>query len=240
MKRLVLLFSTFLLTVFIVSACGDNKKEITEQADQSEANDAENNTSEGNTYNGYPDLITYMEKELEGKANMLYENSEAQTHEMEDVTVTLDSYVLVELNDFNNTNADAFDGENDGAVIIAHYTIENELDHDTYYMPHPYMEIHGADQTYSDYYKLLPEEERLTEKLSDENDYLIKAGETISGYYGYAFGKETLDKALDLSTVTVYIGEPHSEKGNEVDSVFGKPTQFTLSVNEDGAKKTTQ
>ncbi len=237
MKKFIPFLIILIISIFMISACGNEKQENNNTATDQSIEETEKDTNQITAPNGYSELVAYIEETTEGTAHILYENNNPQIHEMEGINVSLDSYVVIELNNFNDRFADSFDHETDGGVIISHYTIKNELDHDAYYMPHPYMEIYGADQTYSNYYKLLPEEEQLNEKLNNDNDYLIKAGETISGYYTYPFGKTTLDIALDISTVTVYIGEPHAEKGEEVSSTFGKPTQFTLSLNEKGASK---
>ena len=42
-----------------------------------------------------------MEEETEGTAKILYENKEPQVHKMDGVTVSLDAYTLLELNDFH-------------------------------------------------------------------------------------------------------------------------------------------
>ncbi|MEK3890471.1 DUF5068 domain-containing protein [Bacillus sp. FSL K6-3431] len=262
-KRFFMLFTTMLLAALIVSACGKSTKETNKDAStsQSEENsevekkkteeetdqvavekeEAEEEVKEqsntgDNSSNDFSGLITYMEKETEGTAKVLYENAQPQVHVMEGISVSLDSYVLVELNDFHTDFNIPFNDQTDGGVIIAKYTVKSDLDKDAYYMPAFYMSFTGAQKAYNNYRYLLPQEDQLSEKLSPPNDYLIKAGESVTGYFAYPFGKDDLGKILDLSTVVVEVPKPHAEKG-DVNSNFGKEGKFTLSLNEAGAAK---
>lgn len=257
MKRLFMIFTTMLLAALIVSACGKDAKETgkeevasgTEESDveeqeevmepeEDEEKEAEEKSSNkaDQSADQFSELITYMEEETEGTAKVLYENNEPQVHQSDGVSISLDAYVLVELADFHTDFDIPFNGQTDGGVILAKYTVTNDLDKDAYYMPALYLSYTGAQKAYNNYRDLLPREDQLPEKLSPTNDYLIKAGETITGYYAYPFGKDHLDEILELSTVVVDIPQPHSEKG-DVNSNFGKEGKFTLSLNEDGAVK---
>lgn len=61
-------------------------------------------------------------------------------------------------------------------------------------MPALDMSFTGAQKVYSNYKDLIPKEDQLPTKLAPTNDYLVKAGETISGYIAYPFGKDDLEK----------------------------------------------
>lgn len=247
-----MLLLTAMLTVLVLSGCGNEEKANSdEKASTSEENkgdsekeekEEEAQEKEETTTSAAPgdfkDLIAYMEKETEGTTKVLYENNEPQVHEMDGVTVTLDAYTLVELTDFHTDFSIPFDDETNGGVIIAQYTVKNELDKDVYYMPAFYLSFTGADTVYNNYRDLLPEEDQLPVKLSPSNDYLLPAGETVTGYYTYPFGKAELAKALEVSTTSVEIPAAQAVKG-EVSSPIGKDGQFTLSLNEAGAEKIT-
>ena len=76
-----------------------------------------------------------MEETSEGNATILYENTQSQTHEVDQFSVTLEQYTVVELIDFHTNFAIPFDDETDGGVLIAEYTMTNESDEDLFYMP---------------------------------------------------------------------------------------------------------
>lgn len=253
-RKLLMLLTTMILSFLIISGCGSDDKEAQEVTttdaaeEKKEPEDSETEKEPGedvevdnesdakDSAGSFSELINYMEDETEGMAKVLYENNEQQKHEMEGVSVSLDEYTLVELKDFNAMFDIPFNDKTDGGVIITKYTIMNDTDDDAYYMPAFYASYTGAQKAFNNYKDLLPEDEQIPTKLSPKDDYLIKAGESISGYYTYPFGEDQLKDVLDEGTVAVEVPAPHSEKG-EVNSTFGKEGKFTLSLNEDGAKK---
>lgn len=94
----------------------------------------------------------------------------------------------------------------------------------------------GAQKVYSNYKDLIPKEDQLPTKLAPTNDYLVKAGETISGYIAYPFGKDDLAKISSLSTVSVTVPTAQANKG-KFDAPIGSPGSFSLSLNKQGAEK---
>ncbi len=72
-------------------------------------------------------------------------------------------------------------------------------------MPSFYLSFTGAQKAYDNIRDLLPLEEQLVEKLSPSSDYLLKAGESVTGYYTYPFGKDHLETVLNLSAASVEI-----------------------------------
>lgn len=248
-----------LLAMLIVSGCGDDKdeaktdekenvteekeevaKEETETEEVEETEEAEDTEeaaeTSGAATSDFSDLLTYMEDETQGTVNVLYENKEQQVHEMDGVTVSLDAYTLVELNDFHTDFSIPFNDETNGGVILAQYTVTNDLDKDVYYMPAFYLSFTGAEKVYNNYRDLLPEEEQLPIKLSPSNDYLLKPGESVTGYYTYPLGKTHLDAAMEVSTVAVEVPAAQAVKG-DFGNPIGSDGKFTLSLNEAGAEK---
>lgn len=254
-KLLTLLIATG-LSMGIVAGCGSTEDDA-EKTDDTSTEPAEENVSEEETAgteedeedekeevdseesgsSNFSEMIEYMEETTEGTAEILYENNEQQTHESEDISVTLNGYTLVELKDFHTNYSIPFDDATDGGVILAEYTIENNRDEDAYYMTDFYVEYPGTQKFHSNNRDLLPEDVQLPNQLSHSNDYLIKAGETMTGYYAYSFGPDTLDKILELEEVTVNVNAPHSEK-EDVTSNFGEESKFTLPLSGEGAEKT--
>lgn len=256
-KKLISLLSTMMVATFMVTGCGqsdeaskdqkenvtkENTAEKTDTAKEKESEDKESEDKNKNTEataansSDYSKLISYMEKETEGKTKVLYENKEPQVHKLEDVSVSLDSYTLVELNDFHTDFSIPFNDQTDGGVILAHYTVKNDSNKDAYYMPSLDMSFTGAQKVYSNDRDLIPKEDQLPVKLSPDNDYLVKAGATVSGYIAYPFGKDDLTKILELSTVSVEVPEAQANKG-KFDAPIGSPGNFALSLNAQGAEK---
>lgn len=249
LARIWMLLATMMLTLFIITGCGSDKKETKTDKNESVSEEKQDETKEekpkkdktkttAGEASDVSELIAYMEKETEGTAKVLYENKESQVHEMDGVSVSLDEYTVVELNDFHDDFSIPFNDETNGAVIIAKYTVTNELDKDVYYMPAFYLSFTGADKAYNNYRDLLPEEEQLDSKLPPSDDYVLKAGESVTGYYTYPFGETHFDKALDVSTVAVEVPAAEAVKG-DFGNPIGKVGQFTLSLNAAGAEKVT-
>ena len=211
------------------------EKEGTEE-EGTEEDEVEATANSSDNATDFTNLINYMEEETEGTTAVIYENNEAQVHEMEGVSVSLDAYTLVELTDFHTNFSIPFNDQTDGGVIISQYTVTNDTDEDVYYMPAFYLSFTGAPKAYNNYRDLLPLEEQLPTKLAPAEDYLLKSGESVSGYYTYPFGKDDLDTILELSTVAVEVPAAQAEKG-EFSSPIGKDGVFTLSLNESGAEK---
>ncbi|GAA0414872.1 MAG: DUF5068 domain-containing protein [Bacillota bacterium] len=252
-KKIIMLLITIVITALIVSGCGSDKNE----AKDSEANDAKESATtkedskneakaeeetketvqqESDGSNDFSKLISYMEEQTEGTTEVVYENNEPQTHEMEGVTVSLDGYSLVELKDFHTDYAIPFNDQTNGGVIVAKYTVKNDTDNDAYYMPSFYLSYTGAQKSFNNYRDLLPEEEQLPTKLAPSNDYVIKSGETITGYYTYPFGEDQWKQVLAESTATAEVPAPQAKK-DDFSSTFGKKGTFTFSLNKEGAEK---
>ncbi|PAD38487.1 DUF5068 domain-containing protein [Terribacillus sp. 7520-G] len=253
-KKWMLLFGA-LLSVFIISGCGADKKASTEEkpaaaeekaaGSEDEAKavdtaaDADKDASDGKEEAAdFAELIDYMKTETDAEeATVLYENTEPQTHEMEGVTVSLDSYSLVELKDFHTDYSIPFNDETNGGVILASYTVKNDTDKDLYYTPFMYMSFTGATKDYNNYKDLIPEEGQLPTKLSPDNKYELKAGETITGTYAYPMGETHLKTAMESGSVTVEVPAPTTDP-DDLSIALGTKGQFTIDLSEEGAEKT--
>ena len=235
-------FSLLMITVLMISGCGkteeEPKKEVSASTDQEtpEKVDTEDDKKETGSTNDISSLTQYMEKETQGTTEVLYENNTPQIHEMEGVSISLDAYSVVELKDFHTNFSIPFRDQTDGGVILAKYTVKNDLDKDVYYMPTLDMTFTGAEKYYTNYKDLLPKDEQLSTKLSHATDYLLKAGEEVSGYSAYPFGATDLAKINELATVAVMVTVPIAEKG-DFGSGFGSKGRFELALNAEGAEK---
>lgn len=219
----------------------DNNNNENEENNNNEENEEneEDEKPEGSgqeTSGDFNDLLDFMAETTDGEVDVLYENMNQETHESDTISVTLNGYTLVELNDFHTNFSIPFDDETDGGVLVADYTIENTSDEDSYFMTSFDIEYTGASKYHNNYDKLLPEDVQIPKLLNPNTDYLIEAGETIQGYYAYAFGPDNLEKILDLGEVTIRINRPFSDKG-DVTSYFGKEGQFVIPVSETGEER---
>ncbi|MEK4305055.1 MULTISPECIES: DUF5068 domain-containing protein [Oceanobacillus] len=208
----------------------DAEQEAEEDADEEEQAQAESSNAD------FDALITAMEEETEGTATLLYENDEPQSHEMEGLTVTLDAYQLVELEDFHTNFSIPFNDETDGGVILAQYTVENDSDQDLHYMPSLDLDFVGATKFYTNYRELLPLDEQLSSMLNPDNEYLVESGDEVTGYYAYPFGSEDLEAILAEGNVILNVPTPTTEY-NEYSSSIGSGTEFSLPLDGDSAEK---
>ncbi|MED1104897.1 DUF5068 domain-containing protein [Bacillus paramycoides] len=254
-KKVISLFSTVIVAAFLITGCGQSdttnkeqkenatKESKTEKTGTTKENKPEDKKSEdkktedtATNSSDYSKLISYMEKETGGKTKVLFENKEPQIYKAEDISVSLNSYTLVELNGFHTDFNIPFNNQTDGGVILANYSVKNNSTKDIYYMPALDMSFTGAQKVYSNYKDLIPKEDQLPSKLAPTNDYLVKAGETISGYIAYPFGKDDLTKISTLSTVSVKVPTAQANKG-KFDAPIGSPGNFSLSLNKQGTEK---
>ncbi|MFB7156426.1 DUF5068 domain-containing protein [Lysinibacillus sp. NPDC056232] len=248
-KSLILMSSLLLSTSIILSGCGKDgdetkkddepKKTQEEKGQDKDKVQKEEPKKDQESTKGSADfasLISYMEKETQGKTKVLFENNEPQVHKMEDVSISLDAYSVVELKDFHTDFNIPFGEQTNGGVILAKYTVKNDMDKDVYYMPTLSVTFTGATKDYSNYKDLIPEENQLPTKLGYKTDYLLKAGEEVTGYIAYPFGETDLAKINELGTVTVMVPKPFTEKEN-FGSTIGSDGRFNLALNTDGSKK---
>ena len=255
-KKSLMLFMTFLISMLVLGACGNDKNEtkgedpeekevvepekvekeediVEEVVEDEDEVPEENETAEGS--HDFSKLISYMEEETEGTAKVLYANDEPQVHNLKDISVSLNAYTLVQLDDFHTDFEIPFKDQTDGGVIIAEYTVKNDADEDAYFMPSLDVTVtyDGVEVYHTNNRYLIPSEVQLDTKLDHDSKYLIPAGEAITGYVAYPFGKEQLDTVVDLGTIDVLVPTAHA-KEDDFGSSFGERGRFTLAVNAAG------
>ncbi len=218
---------------------GDETEEEPDQAEEEKIEENEEEPADTNKEGSFSELITYMEEETQGTANVLYENNNSQSHDMEGISLTLDAYTLVELTDFHRDFAIPFDDQNNGAVIIAQYTVKNDTDENVHYMPSLYMTYVGADKDLNNHRYLLPEEEQLPTLLSPNNEYLLEAGQELTGYYAYPIGEDRLVDVLEVGAVDVGVPKPQTDK-DDFSTTFGSEGRFSFPLDAENAEKEEQ
>lgn len=249
-KNLLLLLSLTFAIAVILSGCGKSEEEAKKDNDAKNTQEEQGQEKEHSDKNeedkkeeeptkesaDITSLISYMEEETQGTAKVLYENKEPQVHKMEDVSISLDSYSLVELKDFHTDFAIPFNDETNGGVILAKYTVKNDMDKDVYYIPSLDITYTGAPKYYTNYKDLIPEDQQLPTKLNYQTGYELKAGEEVTGYIAYPFGESHLAKINELGTVTVMVPLPITEK-DKYDTSIGSEGRFNLAINAQGSEK---
>lgn len=185
----------------------------------------------------FADLIEYMEDETEGEARVLFETEESQEHDMEDVSLTLEGYTIVALEDFHKNFSIPFDDETDGAVIITEYTMKNDSDDDVFFMPSFNMTYNGAEKAFNNDPNLLPLDEQLIDKQSVDNHDELKAGEEVSGYYTYPFGGDALADAMEEGETEVEIAQPQEDE-DDYKTALGEESQFSINLNQESSDET--
>lgn len=259
-QKSLMLLTTFLIAMLVLAACGDDKNdakkeepeeketaapeeveeeeeevEIIEEEEVVEEEEEEDVNEDTEGSHDFSELISYMEDETEGTAKVLYANDEPQVHNLKDIAVSLNAYTLVKLDDFHTDYAIPFRDQTDGGVIIAEYTVKNDGDEDAYFMPSLDVTLthDGVEVYHTNNRDLLPSEVQLDTKLDHDSKYLIPAGEAITGYVAYPFGKEQLNTAVDLGTIDVLVPTAHA-KEDDFGTSFGERGRFTLAVNAAG------
>lgn len=267
MKKFSLLFAAMFAFAIIISGCSssdnddekekkeeevvdekededeeeEDEKEVTkevEEDDEDEEEDEEGkDTSEAS--GDFDDLIKEMEDITEGEAEVIYENTDGDSTDIEDVHISLNQYVLVELNDFHADFEIPFDDHTDGGVILAEYTIENDTGEDVHYMPDFDISYVGATKSHSDINTLIPDDVQLFQKLGPSNEYELDDGDEETGYIAYAFSPDQLDEILEEEKVEIAVNpaaEDYDSESYDYKPLIGKETKFNVPLGEDGAE----
>ncbi|SDC41071.1 protein of unknown function [Terribacillus halophilus] len=264
-KKLMLLLGA-MLSIFVITGCGmgnkeaskdekpaaseesksedkaaaseDNTADTTTEADTESSADQSSTTSTSSDNDTFNELIDYMKTTTEAAdATVFYENLEPQTHDMDGVTASLDAYSIVGLNDFHTDYSIPFNDETNGGVVLAQFTITNDTDQDVHYMPSMYMSIPGAPKQYNNYRNILPEEDQLPTKLSPDNEFLLKAGESVTGTYTYPIGESHLYGAIAAGEGTIEVPTAQTDP-DDIKTAIGRKGSFSIDFSSIGAEET--
>ncbi|MFP7494624.1 DUF5068 domain-containing protein [Terribacillus saccharophilus] len=213
----------------------DTATDVKAESDASKSEDA------AATDSGSADIqkiVDFMKTNIEAEeTTVFYENSEPQTHDMEGVNVTLDSYALVGVKDFHMDYSIPFDDETNGGIVYAHYTIKNDTDKSVYYNPSLDMNYSSGTEYERDNKDLVPEEDQLFKQLFVDRDTEVKAGETVKGYAAYPLGTAALETVMGEGSALIDVPVPQAKK-DEFSNPIGSPGKFTINFDEEGAAKT--
>lgn len=244
----------FILILLIVSACSssDEPKEEPEESEEvveeeefeieeepeEEPDEVEEVSASGDI--DFAKVIKEIEEETEGEAKVIYESDKKHEHDMDGVNVSLDGYTMIELDDFHTNFAIPFDDSTDGGVLIAHYTIENNLDNNVHYQPRFDISYSGATKAFPNNPQLINDDIQIVSKLGPSNDYELDEGETVEGFATYSFSPETLDEVLDVGTADVEVkpaAEDYNSDTYDYKPLIGQEDVFRISLSDDGEAK---
>ncbi|AHA69396.1 hypothetical protein ABE52_33905 [Bacillus thuringiensis] len=221
-KKLLSLFSAVIVAAFVITGCGQSdttnkeqkenatKESKTEKTDTTKESKPTEKKSEDkktedkkpeNTATGssdYSKLISYMEKETGGKTKVLFENKEPQVYKAEDVSVSMNSYTLVELNGFHTNFDIPFNRQTEGGVILVNYSVKNSSAKDIYYMPALDMSFTGAQKAYSNYKDLIPKEDQLPTAQANKGKFDAPIGNP--GSFSLSLNKQGAEKVATDNT----------------------------------------
>src|SRR5690625_1333755 len=188
----------------------------------------------------FTSLLEDVEENTEGETKVVHESHEQQVHEEEAYSISLDAYVIAEIKDFHANFSIPFNSDDEGAVLISHFTIENKADHEIAYTPNVDLQYSGADRFPGPNRDLIPLDSQLSNQLNSDNSFVIDEGETVTGYVAMAL------RTVDLENINnVGFAEIHApEAGDEYEAdeysyknKLGKKATFKISVSEEGAEK---
>src|SRR5690625_938945 len=259
-KRLItFLFIVLLISLFVACSKDDNNNEnnnnnnnVVENNNNNNNNDNDNNDNNGNNNNDneenetvnaseldFNEILDDLEEQTDGIASVYYETDEVQVHEEEEYEISLNGYVVVELEDFHQNFAIPFDSEDEGAVLLAHVTIKNKLDEEIAYVPTFSLTYNGADRYPGPQKDLISEESQLIEMLRD-NDHVLEAKETVSGYVAMNLRTYQIDEIDSVGKASFEVppagDEYDADEYSEVKE-YGAKTEFTIVVSEEGSER---
>src|SRR5690625_2223206 len=126
----------------------ENEENVEENGDNEEENE-ENEEVGQSSYDGeidFTSLLEDVEENTEGETKIVHESHEQQVHEEDAYSLSLDAYVVAEIKDFHANFSIPFNSDDEGAVLISHFTIENKADHEIAYTPNVDLQYSGADR----------------------------------------------------------------------------------------------
>src|SRR5699024_5883963 len=150
-------------------------KEVEEDDEDEEEDEEGKDTSEAS--GDFDDLIKGMEDITEGEAEVIYENTDGDSTDIEDVHISLNQYVLVELNDFHADFEIPFVDHTDGGALLAEYTIENDTGEDGRYMRDSDISDVRTTEAHADTNTRIRDDVQLFQKLVPPSQYELDEGD---------------------------------------------------------------
>ncbi|MCB5951350.1 DUF5068 domain-containing protein [Enterococcus sp. BWT-B8] len=247
MKKIIL---ALLLSAVVLGACDNGKKETKESSSQASTEEVSNSSSieesttesssikkNSSSTSKLSERAEMMEEYLGADtAELLYSQTKPVTVEIEDLTLSIDEYDLVEFTDFDSDFEIPFGGQTvRGAVMLATISITNNSDKTLYYPTVPDLTFTGATKAYTNNRTVVEDSDDNYGAMSVKSKGEVGAGETVTATLNYIFDENALDTISDLGIVTMNVprGFTKAESFSAEDSV-GTNQKIQLTVTADG------
>ncbi|MEI5993606.1 hypothetical protein [Candidatus Enterococcus mansonii] len=229
MKKIVLR-SIILLSIAVLTACGNNQKkevktEVSSTAVSStsatkESTKASKETKKSET--PFAELAKAIQENIEAeKMSSIYANTDEQNFGTDEYKVRIKGYEYYEVEDFSRNLSIPFgDQTKNGGIVILEAEVENKSNESVYTASGFDLSVVGYDRSLT-YTKSLinddiEEEYPLFTSIMLKQKREVKAGEKVTGYITYAIRPEAVEKIKEYGEVTI-----------ETAGLYSKPDSYS-------------
>lgn len=244
-KKLAIMATTALCALVLVACGGNDKKTETSSSAESssekkvtkkESKKKVDSSSNESGSEEFDKIVAGIKENLDAKEiKVLYADMKPQVFEQGTVTVSLDGYETLELNDFKQDFASKFRDNSDYAgLLLAKYTIVNTGKEDAYYSP-----IFGLDYSESKH-GFSGSKNIMSEDVVDLSSTMVKkerkltAGESVTGFLAFNIDGPSLDDMKKLAMVTMTIPAAYSKDEISKEARLGEEVKIELPVTDKG------
>lgn len=244
-KKLAIMATTALCALVLVACGGNDKKTETSSSAESssekkvtkkESKKKVDSSSNEAGSEEFDKIVAGIKENLDAKEiKVLYADMKPQVFEQGTVTVSLDGYETLELNDFKQDFASKFRDNSDYAgLLLAKYTIVNTGKEDAYYSP-----IFGLDYSESKH-GFSGSKNIMSEDVVDLSSTMVKkerkltAGESVTGFLAFNIDGPSLDDMKKLAMVTMTIPAAYSKDEISKEARLGEEVKIELPVTDKG------
>ncbi|CAD5902801.1 conserved exported hypothetical protein [Carnobacterium maltaromaticum] len=245
-KKLAIMATTALCALVLVACGGNDKKTETSSSAESssekkvtkkESKKKVDSSSKESGSEEFDKIVAGIKENLDAKEiKVLYADMKPQVFEQGTVTVSLDGYETLELNDFKQDFASSFRDNSDYAgLLLAKYTIVNTGKEDAYYSP-----IFGLDYSESKYPFSARTKNIMSEDVPSLNGTLyeqknkVTPGESVTGFLAFTIDGPSLDDMKKLAMVTMTIPAAYSKDEISKEARLGEEVKIELPVTDKG------
>lgn len=248
-KKLAIMATTALCALVLV-ACGGNdkkietsssaesssEKKVTKKESKKESKKKMDSSSKESGSEEFDKIVAGIKENLDAKEiKVLYADMKPQVFEQGTVTVSLDGYETLELNDFKQDFASKFRDNSDHAgLLLAKYTLVNTGKEDAYYSP-----IFGLDYSESKH-GFSGSKNIMSEDVVDLSSTMVKkerkltAGESVTGFLAFNIDGPSLDDMKKLAMVTMTFPAAYSKDEISKEARLGEEVKIELPVTDKG------
>ncbi|MGY3777375.1 hypothetical protein [Isobaculum melis] len=240
-KKIALLASTTLLSVALV-ACGGNDKKKEEASSEATSSSVEKKETKKESKNEdskeFKEFADDVQKKMKAKEmTSIYNDFESKDFQKGNIKVTLEGYELLEVKDFSNDYAIQYkDNTDEGGVMIAKFSVENEGEEDLYYSPTLDFTIGSDKKPYGWKKNMMPNDVDAINSIFVQNKNLVKGKEKITGFTVYSINKEALDKMKEEGFIDLSIPAAYPNDSLNMKERIGEDEKVKLAVTKNGVE----